>query len=106
MLTSFELEPVVNRPDPEAFSVPLGLAPGRIHALASRAVDTGRKRPCVCESVRQDETINLELPVPTRHYAPSMEDRLYELLGVLNQPVYHLRMLLDGGAVTRGSSNC
>jgi transglutaminase-like putative cysteine protease len=61
--TSFELEPIVNRPGPAAFRLPLGLAPGRIFALASRAVDTDRKRPYVCESVRHDETINLELPV-------------------------------------------
>lgn len=61
--TSFELEPVVNRPGPAAFRLPLGLAPGRILGLASIAVDTDRKRPFACESVRHDETINLELPV-------------------------------------------
>ncbi len=60
--TSFELEPVVNRPGPAAFRLPLGLAPGRIFSLVSRAVDTDRKRAFVCESVRHDETISLELP--------------------------------------------
>jgi transglutaminase-like putative cysteine protease len=59
---SFELEPVVNRPGPAAFRLPLGLAPGRISGMTTREVDTGRKRPYVCESVRHDETINLELP--------------------------------------------
>jgi hypothetical protein len=60
--TSFELEPVVNRPGPAAFRLPLGLAPGRISGLAARAGDTDRKRPYLCESVRHEETINLELP--------------------------------------------
>ena len=60
--TSFELEPVVNRPGPAAFRLPLGLAPGRISGLTDWAVDSDRKRPYVCESVRHDEIINLELP--------------------------------------------
>lgn len=59
---SFELQPIVNRPGPAAFRLPLGLAPGRISGMAARAVDTNRKRPYVCESVRHDETINIELP--------------------------------------------
>jgi hypothetical protein len=60
--SSFELEPVVNRPGPAAFRLPLGLAPGRIAKLASRVADGDRKRAFVCESVKHQETINLELP--------------------------------------------
>ena len=58
----FQLDPVVNVPGPGAMTVPTGLAPGRIKALAGITMPTQRRFEWECPSVAHEEQVVLMFP--------------------------------------------
>jgi hypothetical protein len=60
--TEFKLDPLVNVPGPSAMTIPFGLAPGKLHAMASfKALET-RRFPQACSSLEFRETTTLRFP--------------------------------------------
>ena len=60
--TDFELDPLVNVPGPSAITIPYGLAPGKLYAMASfKAIETHRF-PQACSSTEFRETTTLKFP--------------------------------------------
>jgi hypothetical protein len=59
---SAELQAVVNFPDPSAFAIPVGLAPGTLREFADTSPGRTRQRPWRCASRAIREISTIELP--------------------------------------------
>jgi hypothetical protein len=60
--SEFQLDPLVNVPGPSAMTIPYGLAPGKLHSMASyKAIET-RRFPQACSSLEFRETTTLRFP--------------------------------------------
>ena len=60
--SEFQLDPLVNVPGPSAMTIPYGLAPGKLHSMASyKAIET-RRFPQGCSSLEFRETTTLRFP--------------------------------------------
>ena len=55
----FTLDPLVNIPGPSAMTIPVGVAPGRIKALAGGKAPKVRRYPTGCGSSRHVENIEI-----------------------------------------------
>ena len=58
----FQLDPLVNVPGPSAMTIPYGLAPGRLHAMASHKAIEAPRYPQRCSSAELRETTTLKFP--------------------------------------------
>ena len=60
--TSTLLAGVANLPEPSAFAIPIGMAPGTLMEFANAAPNSMRQRPWRCASRRVKEVSTIELP--------------------------------------------
>ncbi len=60
--STFVLDPQVNIPGPSAMTLPFGLAPGYLKAMANYAPPVARRFPAYCSSVRHTEATTLLFP--------------------------------------------
>jgi transglutaminase-like putative cysteine protease len=58
----FLLDPVVNLPAPSAMTIPAGVTPGRIRAIAHYKPPLVRRFPAACSSNKHTESISLQFP--------------------------------------------
>jgi len=64
--STFELDPVVNLPGPSAMTIPAGLTPGLIRFRAKYRPPPQRNFPFACRSVRETESIEIQIPAGVR----------------------------------------
>ena len=64
--STFVLDPVVNLPGASAMTIPAGLTPGFIRSRAKYRPPAQRHFPFSCRSVRETETIEIQIPPSVR----------------------------------------
>jgi hypothetical protein len=64
-----KLRNVLNLPEPSAFAIPVGVAPGTMRAFADTSPDTQRKRPwrCASRTIREVSTVDLPPSVKVQY---------------------------------------